>query len=500
MKKKAIQSCLKTLKEFKSGPFLMVIFGGSGDLSKKKLLPTIYNLYKKKFIKDFIILPIGSTKRSKKEYISFLETWLKKFLKKDFDEKIFSLFKKSFHYHTLNLTKEESYIDLCQSIKKYLKQLNTQNLIYYLALPTNIVPTVVRSLSKNHLCKEKKEAKIVIEKPFGEDKKTAHLLNQDLLKAFEEDQIYRIDHYLGKESVQNIFFFRFSNIFEPLWNKNYIDHVQITVAEDVGIEERGNFYDKVGVIKDIVQNHLMQLIALIAMEPPLSFDSELLRKERIKVLKSIKIFKKNEIEKYTLAGQYEKGVINKKKVLGYLEEKDIPKNSTTPTYFAAKFFVENSRWKGIPFYVRSGKRLKKRFTEIAITFKYPPLKLLGHACSNIEANTLIFNIYPHQKISLLFNVKFPGMENIPYPVNMDFDYQKEFKIDPPLAYERLLIDILKSDITLFAEKEGIEAMWNIVDPIVSFYKKKKNILKYPSGSFGPKEANDLLKKDQRSWR
>jgi glucose-6-phosphate 1-dehydrogenase len=349
-------------------------------------------------------------------------------------------------------------------------------------------------LSKKHLCREKKDAKIVIEKPFGKNKKTSHELNKNLLKAFDEKQIYRIDHYLGKETVQNVFFLRFGNtIFEPLWNRNYIENVQITVFEEMGIDRRGVFYEQSGIIRDIVQNHIMQLIALTAMEPPSDFKAESLRDERVKILKSIKRVKKKDF----IIGQYEKGVIDKKRVKGYLDEENISKNSKTPTYFAGKFFIDNWRWEGVPFYVRTGKRLKKRVTEIAIHFKHPPLKLLGHVCGELEQNNLIFSIYPNQKISLLFNVKFPGMENAPYPVDMVFDYKKTFKVEPPLSYERLLIDLMKSDLTLFARQDGVETMWSIVDPIIESSKGKK-LFKYRAGSLGPNISSLLQKEDV--WR
>ena len=495
----SFQACMSALETFKAPSFMMVIFGGAGDLAQKKLLPTLYTLFKKEFISDFSILGFGLPEMSEDEYRKNAKEWIKNNLKEPFDEKIFKNFEKHLFYLPADLKKPENYTKLCKRISEITNDTEDSNLIYYLAVPPSIFPIAVHNLSDQNLCRRRKGAKIIVEKPFGYDKKSAHALNKKLLEAFDEKQIYRIDHYLGKETVQNVFFFRFGNaLFEPLWNRNYIDHVQITVAEDLGIENRAAFYEHATVIRDIVQNHVMQLIALIAMEPPANFDAESIRNERVKVLKSIAPI--DEIEDSIIMGQYDKGKINQKDVVGYLNEKGVSKGSKAPTFFAGKFFIDNWRWANVPFYVRAGKRLKQRFTQVAIQFKYPPLRLLGHQCRSIESNEIVFSIYPKQKIELRFNVKFPGMQNVPYPVDMVFDYKDVFKVDYPLAYERILIDAMKSDLTLFARQDGIETMWEVVDPIIKSWEKKKTLYKYKAGSLGPKEADDLLKKDKRSWR
>ncbi|MBI5346563.1 MAG: glucose-6-phosphate dehydrogenase [Chlamydiae bacterium] len=498
-KHKEFEVCLRENISYKSGPFIMVIFGGAGDLAQKKLLPTLYQLFKKKLIENFSIVACGSSSILVEEYRKNSKKWLEKI--EGFEESVFNEFEKKLIYHQIDLTKEENFDTLCLTLSELGKQDKTANFIYYLAIPPAILPTVVSNLSLKHLCREKKEAKIVVEKPFGFDKKSAHELNKLLLHHFDENQIYRIDHYLGKETIQNIFFFRFGNaMFEPLWNRNYIDHVQITVAEDIGIENRAIFYEQAGVVRDIVQNHIMQLIALIAMEPPINFEADSIKAERTKVVKSIQPIDLHNLSKSVVMGQYGEGRVNGKHVVGYTDEKKVPKDSKTPTFFAGKFFINNWRWENVPFYVRAGKRLKKRFTEIAIQFKYPPLKLLGHKCQDIEANALVFSIDPKQKVSLHFNVKYPGMENIPFPVDMVFDYKDVFKVDYPSPYERILIDIMKGDLTLFPGQDGIEAMWKIVDPIINAWEKEKNIYKYEAGSFGPDKANELMTHDHRAWR
>jgi glucose-6-phosphate 1-dehydrogenase len=480
---------------FKASDFIMVIFGGAGDLSQKKLIPTLYLLFKKNLISNFSILGFGLPEMNDGEYKENIKKWILSYQKDVFDEKIFNEFIKSFYYQSADAKDQNSYKELCENISKLSNNNDDCNLIYYLAVPPTFFPIIVDNLSMKHLCKTRKNAKIVVEKPFGHDSKTDHILNKKLLLAFNEKQIYRIDHYLGKETVQNVFFFRFGNaLFEPLWNRNFIDHVQINVAEDIGIENRALFYEEASVIGDIVQNHILQLIALIAMEPPANFEAESIRSERIKVLKSIKPLKKEDIDENIILAQYDEGIVDGKKTVAYTQEKNVKKDSKTPTFFAGKFFVDNWRWAEVPFYVRCGKRLKKRITEISINFKYPPLKLLGHKCREIESNSIIFSIFPKQKIELRFNVKFP------YPVDMLFDYKDVFNIDYPLAYERILIDAMKSDITLFARQDGIETMWNIVDPIKEALEKDKKIHKYKAGSMGPKEAFDLMKKDNRSWR
>lgn len=344
---------------------------------------------------------------------------------------------------------------------------------------------------------------MIVEKPFGRDRASAIKLNQVILKGFDEKQIYRIDHYLGKETVQNIIFFRFANsIFEPLWNRRYVDHVQITVAEDLGVEHRGVFYEQAGVVRDIVQNHVMQLVALVAMEPPVGFEADLIRDEKVKVFRTIRPLDETHIDEFIVRGQYGPGKIKGEDVPGYRQEQDVSPLSNTPTFIAAKLYVDNWRWAGVPFYVRAGKRLPKRITEICVQFKQPPLKLFGRPCDVLEPNLLAFGIQPHEEISLRLTVKYPGMGNQPYMVNMDFNYNETFNIKSYLAYYRLLIDCMKGDLTLFARQDGVEAMWSVVDPITDRWENTPppGFPNYDAGTWGPKAAEELLSGEGHQWR
>ena len=462
-----MKKCEIKLSDLQIKGFTLVIFGGAGDLSTRKLLPALYSLYQQKLIKNFAILALGRTKMSDVKYRNVIAKALP-------DKKNWQQFKQNLFY--------VNYETLCNRIHESFTKIKSNNLLYYLAIPPNTVPKVVEMLALKNLCRHEPNAKIIIEKPFGKDKKAAIKLNKCILKEFDEQQIYRIDHYLGKETVQNIMFFRFANnIFEPLWNRNYIDHIQITVAEKIDIEKRGRFYEETGVIRDIVQNHIMQLISLVAMEPPVGLTADLIRNEKAKVLRAIRPLKD------LVLGQYD----------SYHKEKDVATTSKTPTYFAGKFYIDNWRWSGVPFYIRTGKSLAKKTTEIAIQFKNPPLKLLGGVCDIMQPNTLIISIQPQEKISLGFSVKYPGTINRPNVVDMIFNYADAFKIKLPEDYERLLLDCMKGDQTLYARQDEIELMWEAVDPTIN---KPSKLSSYKRGSQGPKFAEKLIEKDKRKWR
>ncbi|MFC2149705.1 glucose-6-phosphate dehydrogenase [Candidatus Auribacterota bacterium] len=498
-----IDSCDFSPGEFKAGPFTMVIFGGAGDLSKKKLIPSLYHLYQHGLISDFSILGFARTEMSDKDYRSLMMKAIKEFSAESYNEKECKEFCSHLFYEPAKLTGQGMYATLCDRIGEISGEVREDNLIYYLAVPPDMVPGIIGKLSSINLCRGRKGAKVVVEKPFGRDRKSAAALNRCILKDFNEKQIYRMDHYLGKETVQSILFFRFSNtIFEPLWNRNYIDNVQITVAEDIGIENRGAFYDKAGVIRDIVQNHIMQLIALVAMEPPVGFEADLIRDEKVKIFETIRPADEKDINANTVIGQYGPGKINGKKVCSYQGEKNVAKGSSAPTYFAGKFYIDNWRWADVPFYVRTGKRLPKRVSEISIEFKHPPLKLLEKSGGNMEPNTLVFNIQPHQEISLRFNVKCPGAASHPCPVGMLFNYEKAFDFRSNPSYERQLLDCMKGDLTLFARQDGVENMWSVVDPIIRKYEESAaaKVPVYSAGTWGPEEAKDLIERDGRKWR
>jgi glucose-6-phosphate 1-dehydrogenase len=421
-----------------------------------------------------------------------------------FDDKKWDEFSKHVFYFSGVLEDDETYKKLCTQVDRILipTASGRKEVIYYMALPPQATPLVVEKLKNHGLGKGIWDTKIIVEKPFGRDFLSAGRLNQILTGAFEERQIYRIDHYLGKETVQNIIFFRFANsIFEQLWNRRYIDNIQITVAEDVGIENRASFYEQTGVIRDIVQNHILQLIALVAMEPPIAFGADFIRDEKVKVFRSIQPMDDLYIDRFAVRGQYGPGKIKGQEVAGYREEKGVVFDSYTPTFFAAKFYIANWRWAGVPFYVRTGKRMPKRITEIAIEFDQPPLKLFGRTCDVLEPNVLVLTIQPEEKVSLRFGVKYPYAANQIYNIHMDFRYQETFKTTSHPAYERLLIDCMRGDLTLFVRQDGIEAMWYVVDPIISRWERVAPQIfpNYPAGTWGPAEANHLVEQESRRW-
>lgn len=486
--------------EVNTQSFILIIFGGGGDLSQKKLLPAIYNLFKlNKLNNDSYILSYGRKERTQDQYRDLVKTSIKKTIpggKNNIDPR----FLEKFTY----LNGDSEKLEGIEKINEYIcnfKGIKKYQIIFYLATPPNLSKNILNLIQNLELCDKPFKKKIVMEKPFGTDTVSAINLNDNLHKIFKEEEIYRIDHYLGKETVQNILFFRFGNsIFEPLWNRSFIDHIQITAAENIGIESRGNFYEKAGVLKDIIQNHMMQLIALVAMEPPANFEADCVRDEKIKIFKSISSMSEEYMEENLVLGQYGTGKIHGENVVGYRDEKNIVRDSNIGTFFSGKFHVDNWRWAGVPFYVRAGKRLNQKLTEIVITFKTPPLKLFGNVCRDMMANELIFSIQPEEKISLSMNMKYPGMENYPHPVEMNFNYSKLDTVSLS-AYERLIVDCIKGDLTLFARQDGIEEMWRVLDPIVAHFNKIN--LKFPNysaGDWGPVESKFLLEKDDRKWR
>jgi glucose-6-phosphate 1-dehydrogenase len=486
-------------------PFTMVIFGGTGDLSKRKLLPALFHLYQdSQFSKGFSILGFARAKITDEGYRHFVKEAVQTFHKGPFDENQWNGFSKHLFYLSGAIDDDDSYGKLCERIDQVSIPAteDTREVIYYMAVSPQMDPIVVEKLENRNLCKGGYNAKIIVEKPFGRDHLSAVQLNKSLIKGFDESQIYRIDHYLGKEPVQNIIFFRFANsILEQVWNRYFIDNVQITVAEDLGIEHRAAFYEQSGVVRDIVQNHILQLIGLVAMEPPVGFEAEAVRDEKGKVFRSISPMDETYIDRFTVRGQYGPGKVNGQEVPGYREEEGIPPGSNTPTFFAAKFYIENWRWAGVPFYIRTGKRLPKRITEIAITFKKPPLGLFGQASGQLKPNILLLTIQPDEKISLQLNVKFPYSVHKIYPANMVLNYQETFKTITHDPYERLLIDCMKGDLTLFARQDSVEVMWEIVDPIIDRWEKvpPTHFPNYSAGTWGPPEADLLMERDECYW-
>ena len=502
---KYLQTCDIPVEDFKSEPFTLVIFGGTGDLSRKKLLPAVYHLLLgNELPEQFSILGVGGSQLGEEQYRALIERALRSSDEVCFSGEKWAQFARHLFYLSGNLEEEGTYQKLCSWLDQKVvpTQEGHKDVVYYMALPPQTTPTVVTQLNSHGLCRGALNTKIIVEKPFGKDLSSAAELNRLLTAVFDEKQIYRIDHYLGKETVQNIIFFRFSNsIFEQIWNRRYIDNIQITVAEDLGIDSRARFYEQAGGIRDIVQNHILQLIGLIAMEPPVGFEADFIRDEKTKVFRSLHPLSEEQVDRFTVIGQYGPGKINGKEVPGYRQEKGISPDSGTATFFAGAFYIANWRWAGVPFYVRTGKRMARRITEIAIQFEQPPLKLFGRTCDVLEPNILLLTIQPEEKISLRFGVKVPRMANQIYPIDMKFSYKETFQAPPSPAYERLVLDCLKGDLTLFVRQDQIEAMWEAVDPITSCWENQppKNFPNYAAGTWGPKEAIQLLEKEGRGW-
>lgn len=502
---KFLQTCDITPDAHKTEPFTMVIFGGGGDLSRRKLLPALFYLFRENELpKGFSIVGFGRTELDDGKYRGMMKEAVMEFGEGVFDEGLWDEFSSHVFFLSGRYEEDESYKNLFEKILQVctLPENGNVNVIYYMAVPPQATPVIVGKLSQLDLCKKRVNAKIIVEKPFGRDLESAIALNRILGDAFDEKQIYRIDHYLGKETVQNILFLRFSNsIFERLWDSRYIDHVQITVAEDIGIERRGAFYEQTGVVRDMVQNHLVQLVALIAMEPPIGFEADFIRDEKLKIFQAIMPLKDEEIDRHAVRGQYGSGRVGNENLPAYREESGVPPDSVTPTFFAARMYIANWRWAGVPFYVRTGKRLSKKITEVCIQFRQPPLKLFGRTCDVLEPNVLVLTIQPEEKISLRFGVKYPHTPNQIYPANMVFGYQDTFMMKSHPAYERLLVDCMKGDLTLFVRQDAIEATWGVVDPIITRWESLKpaDFPNYAAGSRGPVDAGLLLQQDGRCW-
>jgi len=498
----SLETCDLPEAEFRISPFVLVIFGGAGDLAQRKLIPTIFDIFvQKELPEDFAVIGVGMPGMSDGEYRRLMAEALDRGPEIEGGAGEEASFSKHLFYVPGSFDDEETY----KSLKERMKGMEGAcggNAIYYLAVPPGITPLIVEKLRDLKLCRVGESAKVIIEKPFGRDRTTAQKLNSLLTSAFEENQIYRIDHYLGKETVQNIIFFRFANtIFERLWNSQYIDCVQITVAEDIGIEHRGAFYEQAGVVRDIVQNHLLQLVALVAMEPPVGFEADYIRDEKVKVFRSIRPMGGEEIDRYAVRGQYGPGEVGGVHLAGYREEEQVDPDSNTPTFMAARLAVANWRWAGVPFYIRAGKRLPRKVTEICLQFKQPPLRLFGQACDVLEPNILVLTIQPDERIFLRFGVKYPRAANKIYPVNINFRYQDIFQGKAQPAYGRLLVDCMKGDLTLFVRQDGVEAMWEVVDPLIERWESGEaaDLPNYGAGSWGPAGSEELLRQDGRRW-
>ena len=475
-------------------PLSIVIFGASGDLTQRKLVPSLFNLFRKgRMPKQFRIIGYGNTAFSDDQFRAHLEEGVKQFASFEFKSEEWSSFAPNLSYLQGRYTDLADFKKLGSLIKNW--EINSSNRMYYMATPPGVFPSIIDLLGlTGQLTEYNGWRRVVIEKPFGTDFESARSLNEQIHKTLNENQIYRIDHYLGKETVQNILVTRFANtIFEPLWNRNFIDHVEITVAEQVGVEHRGRFYDSVGVLRDMFQNHLLQLVSLVAMEPPASFDATALRNEKVKVLSSIRPMKEEEVIQNTVRAQYQ----------GYREEEGVNPNSMTPTWAALKLKIDNWRWQGVPFYLRSGKHLKEKLSQIAIQFKEPPNLLFPSKQERLTPNMLVLYLQPDEGVHWRFEAKVPDTIAQLRSVDMEFHYADSFgKTAIPEAYERLLLDIISGDASLFTRADEVETAWRLIDPILETWEtsdKKPPLAFYEPGSWGPAEADELLARDGRTW-
>jgi len=486
--------------ENKIEPCVLIIFGATGDLTNRKLLPALYKLeFENLLHKDSKIIAFARKSKDNEQFRKESLKAIKNFSKFKVDSKVWKRLADKIYYHKSEFQDIKGFNRLKQLIKKICSKTAGCNKVFYLAAPPSFFDGINNNIKKSGLAVSSGWNRVVFEKPFGHDLKSAEKLNDAITNTFNENQIYRIDHYLGKELVQNLLVLRFANsIFDPIWNKKYIDHVQITVAEDLGIETRGNYYEKSGALKDIVQNHMMQLVALTAMEPPVRLDADDIRDEKIKVLRSIRTFTTKEVRNIAVNGQYGSGEINGRSVNAYRKEEKVDKKSNTETFVALKLNIDNWRWAGVPFYLRTGKRLKERVAEINIVFKQNPGILFNKHVKDIEPNMLIVRIQPEEGISMQFSAKIPGKKMIVDNVRMDFCHECKFGPNTPDAYERLLYDIIIGDQTLFTGWDMVEHSWKIVDKISKAWENEK-VTSYKAGSWGPKESDKLIEKDGRMW-
>jgi glucose-6-phosphate 1-dehydrogenase len=506
--------------EKRASPFAMVILGAHGDLTKRKLLPALYALYLEDLLaKDFALLGLSRTKMTDDEFRTVMKDSVQKYASDiNFQEDSWNEFAKSLHYLASDVTKAEGFVQLSDRLQQLKEEHATQgNHIFYLSTAPSLYTPIVKGLASSGLAVKAKPnqtpwPRIIVEKPFGHDLQSAISLDEEIHEVFNEHQVYRIDHYLGKETVQNIMVLRFANgIFEPLWNQKHVDHVQITNAETLSVEGRGSYYEEAGNLRDMVQNHLLQLVSLVGMEPPISLDPEATRDEKAKVLKCLRPIEPGEVDQYAVRGQYGKGYILGQSVPGYRQEEGVANDSNVETFTALKLFIDNWRWAGVPFYIRSGKRLAKSITEIAIHFKSAPHRLFSEALDTVSdgkteglsPNVLVLQIQPEEGISLKFATKQPGQTNQLRHLNMDFKYGTAFGVRSATAYERLIHDCLMGDPSLFSRTDQVEVCWKFIDPVLRAWSDKTkttNFPNYAAGSWGPSASDDLIGSTGHSWR
>jgi glucose-6-phosphate 1-dehydrogenase len=486
-------------------PCAIVIFGASGDLARRKLIPALYDLSIHGLLPSgFAIVGFARTTLTDDAFRQNAGDAAKTMSELgSVDAEKWGKFAQSLYYTSGEYHHPEAFARLAKRLEEFDREKNLGgNRLFYLATPPDIYPLVIEQLGRAGLAKpanQKSWVRIIVEKPYGHDLASASDLNKKVLSVFDESQVYRIDHYLGKDTVQNLLVLRFGNgIFEPLWNRNYVDHVQITAAESLGVEQRAAFYETTGAVRDMIQSHVLQLTAMVAIEPPASFGATAVRNEKLKVIQSIRPYDADAVTQFIVRGQYGPGAITGQDVAGYRQEPGVKPDSATETFVAAKVAIDNWRWAGVPFYLRTGKRLAQRVTEIVIQFRRAPhLVFRGR---NIGANRLVLNIQPDEGIAISFGAKVPGPEMQIRTVNMEFCYQKEFGKDQRPAYGTLLNDCMRGDATLFDRADSVEAAWSLVDPILDAWKSTKpSFPNYAAGSWGPREADGLIERDGRHW-
>jgi glucose-6-phosphate 1-dehydrogenase len=489
-------------------PCAMVIFGAAGDLTKRLLVPSLYNLHASKLLPEkFAVVGVTAAKFSDEDFREKLTKDIQEFARSPIQKELWDWFKSKIYYHSGDFRDPSLYSQLKDKLAAVDQQQGTPgNYLFYLATAPQFFGEIIKRVGAVGLTRENNGfwRRVIVEKPFGRDLESARALNKEIMSVLDESQIYRIDHYLGKETVQNMMVFRFGNgIFEPIWNRRYVDHVQITVGETVGVEQRGGYYDTAGALRDMIPNHTMQLVAMTAMEPPISFESGAVRDEKAKVLHAVQPLSSEEVLTKAVRGQYGPGTLNEKAVSGYRAEPQVNPQSVTETFVAMELHIDSWRWAGVPFYLRTGKRLAQRVTEIAIQFKRAPQLLFRDTeVGSLGANQLVMHIQPDEGISLRFSAKIPGAVMNLGAVNMNMKYEDYFGAAPWIGYETLLLDCMIGDQTLFQRADMVEAGWRVVEPLLDVWNAlpARDFPNYAAGTWGPKDADHMLEREGREWR